>query len=122
MSSPSLYFAAFLFGGILCLVGQILIDKTKLTPRPYSCFICSYWCDIGRSRRLPTLNRSLRRRSYGSADWLRSQPSQRSKGIHQKRRLLGVLTGGITAAAGRITAAVFFGYLAAVFFRPKPKD
>ena len=32
MSSPSLYFAAFLFGGILCLVGQILIDKTKLTP------------------------------------------------------------------------------------------
>ena len=35
---------------------------------------------------------------------------------------LGVLTGGITAAAGGITAAMFFGYLAAVFFRPKPKD
>ena len=38
-----------------------------------------------------------------------------------QRGFLGVLSGGVTAAAGGITAAVFFGYLAAVLFRSKPK-
>ena len=104
MSSPSLYFAAFLFGGILCLVGQILIDKTKLTPAR---ILVLYVVIAGATVPLTGFGANL-------ASGVRE--SIKNEGF------LGVLTGGITAAAGGITAAVFFGYLAAVFFRPKPKD
>ena len=64
------YLKAFLVGGALCALGQVLIDRTKLTP---------------------------------------------------EKGFLGAFTGGLTASAGGIAAAIFFGYLAAVLFKPKEK-
>ena len=121
MSGPLTYLAAFLCGGALCLIGQILIDRTGLTPaRILVAYVVAGvilgavglyrplvdLCGAGATVPLPGFGYCLAR---GVA-----------KGIAE-RGFLGILTGGVSAAAAGITAAVFFGYLAALFFRAKPK-
>ena len=84
------YLNAFLCGGILCAIGQILIDKTKLTP----------------ARILTGFGHALAKgvsKAIGEKGWL------------------GVLTGGLTATAGGITAAVVFGVIMALIFKPGDK-
>jgi len=115
------YAKAFLCGGILCVIGQILIDRTKLTPaRILVCYVTAgvILSAIGLYQPL--------------ADWagagatvpLTGFGHLLAKGVRQavaEKGLLGALTGGITAAAGGITAAVFFGFLAALVAKAKPK-
>ena len=113
---------AFLVGGLICLVGQFLIDRTKLTPaRILTCFVVagvilqavglyqpiSDWAGAGASVPLTGFGANLAR-------GVREEVAQ--KGI------LGAFTGGTKAAAGGIAAAVFFGWLAAVLFRPEDKS
>jgi len=114
------YAKAFLCGGILCVIGQILIDRTKLTPaRILVCYVTAgvILSAIGLYQPL--------------ADWagagatvpLTGFGHLLAKGVRQavaEKGLLGALTGGITAAAGGITAAVFFGFLAALVAKAKP--
>ena len=122
MSSPSLYFAAFLCGGILCLIGQILIDKTKLTPARILVLYVVAGVVLGAVGIYQPL---IDRCGAGATVPLTGFGANLASGVQEAvnhEGFLGVLTGGITAAAGGITAAVFFGYLAAAFFRPKPKD
>ncbi len=115
------YVKAFLVGGALCALGQILIDRTKLTPaRILTCYVVLGvvlgalglyeplvdWAGAGATVPLTGFGYSLARGV---------------KTAVEEQGLLGAFTGGFTAAAGGIAAAVFFGYLAAVIFKPREK-
>ena len=115
------YLKAFLVGGALCLIGQVLIDKTKLSParilvgyvttgvllsavgiyKPFA-----DWAGAGATVPLTGFGHLL---------------AQGVKKAVDADGLLGALTGGFTAAAGGIAASLVFGYLAALAFRGKPK-
>lgn len=116
------YLAAFLCGGVFCLIGQILIDKTNLTPARIlviyvvagvilgSLGIYKYIADWGGAGATVPLT------GFGYA---------LSKGVTEaieKSGFLGVFTGGVIATAGGIAAAVFFGFLVALVFKAKPKS
>lgn len=115
------YVKAFLCGGILCLIGQILIDKTPLTPAKIlvtyvvtgvilgGLGIYKYIVDWGGAGATVPLT------GFG---YLLSKGVAKAVG---EGGILGAFTGGITAAAGGIAAAIFFGYLVALIFKPKPK-
>ena len=116
------YARAFLCGGVLCLIGQVLIDKTKLTPaRILVLYVVSgvvlgglgiykYIAQFGGAGATVPLPASGGRRPKGPA----------RGGAEQGVR--GAPTGGAPAAAGGIAAAVFFGLLAALIFKPKSKS
>lgn len=116
------YLRAFLCGGVLCIIGQLLIDKTKLTPARILVAYVTLGVVLGGVGLYEPI-----------ADWggagatvpLTGFGYLLSKGVKQavaEQGLLGVLTGGITAAAGGITAAVFFGFLVSLLFKSKPKQ
>ena len=116
------YARAFLCGGLLCLIGQVLIDRTGLTPaRILVIYVVSgvvlgglgiygHIADFGGAGATVPLT------GFG---WLLAKGTARAVAEHG---VLGALTGGVSAAAGGIAAAVFFGLLAALLFRPKPKS
>ena len=115
------YLKCFLVGGLLCTVGQILIDRTALTPaRVLTAYVVAgvilgavgvyepltEWAGAGASIPLSGFGNTL------------------AKGIREavaEKGWLGIFTGGFTASAGGIAAAVVFGYLAALLFRPQEK-
>lgn len=116
------YLRAFLCGGVLCVIGQLLIDKTKLTPARILVAYVTLGVILGGAGLYEPI-----------ADWggagatvpLTGFGYLLSKGVKQavaEQGLLGVLTGGITAAAGGITAAIFFGFLVSLLFKSKPKQ
>ena len=116
------YLRAFLCGGILCVIGQILIDKTKLTPAR---ILVSYVV-AGVVLGAVGLYQPI-------ADWggagatvpLTGFGFALAKGVQKavaEQGLLGALTGGITATAGGVAAAVFLSVLVAFVFTPKPKS
>ena len=121
MSDPKTYLLAFLCGGILCLIGQILIDKTKLTPaRILVLYVVTGVIleAIGVYQHLVDLC------GAGATVPLTGFGYCLAKGVAKavaKSGLLGALTGGIGAAAGGITAAIFFGAVMAILFHSKPK-
>ena len=115
------YLWCFLCGGLLCAVGQVLIDLTKLTPaRILSGYVVAGvilqavgvyqplvdWAGAGATVPLTGFGYSL------------------AKGVAkagEERGLLGVLTGGLTATAGGIAAAVVFALIMALLCKPKEK-
>ena len=115
------YLKCFLAGGMLCAVGQILIDKTALTPaRILTVYVVAgvvlgavgiyepfaEWAGAGASVPLTGFGSSLAggmRKAVAENGWL------------------GIFTGGFTASAAGICAAVLFGYFAALIFRPGDK-
>ncbi len=115
------YLKAFLVGGILCVIGQILIDRTKLTPaRILTTYVVSgvaltaigvykplaEWAGAGATVPLTGFGYTL------------------AKGVKEavaEKGLLGAITGGISSTAGGIAAAIFLGVLVAFIFKPKPK-
>ena len=116
------YCKAFLCGGMLCLIGQILIDKTPLTPAK---ILVSY-VTAGVILSAVGLYQPL-------VDWggagatvpLTGFGHLLAKGVRKavtEEGVLGALTGGTTAAAGGIAAAIFFGFLVALVCKPKPKS
>ncbi|MDD5939087.1 MAG: stage V sporulation protein AE [Clostridiales bacterium] len=116
------YLKAFLCGGILCLIGQILIDKTKLTPaRILVCYVVSGVILGG----LGIYKYVVEFGGVGATVPLTGFGYLLAKGVQKavaEHGILGALTGGVTAAAGGITAAIFFGYLVALLCKPKPKS
>ncbi|MGI5850847.1 MAG: stage V sporulation protein AE [Clostridiales bacterium] len=115
------YIKAFITGGAICIIGQILIDKTNLTPaRILVCFVTAgviltalgiyepivEFGGAGATVPLPGFGYALAKGAI--------------KGVKESG-VLGAFTGGVTATAGGITAAIVFGYLAAVLFDPKEK-
>ena len=115
------YARAFLCGGVLCLIGQLLIDKTKLTPaRILVAYVVSGVILGG----LGIYKYVVEFGGAGATVPLTGFGYLLAKGVEKavaEQGVLGALTGGITAAAGGITAAIFFGYLMALIFKPKPK-
>lgn len=116
------YLKAFLLGGALCLIGQILIDKTKLTPaRILVSYVVAGVILGGCGVYKPLLDWG----GAGASVPLTGFGYTLCKGVRQaveEDGLLGALTGGLKAAAGGITAAVIFGFLASLLFHPKDKS
>ncbi len=115
------YVTAFLLGGALCLIGQILIDKTKLTPaRILVCYVVSGVILGG----LGIYESLVQWGGAGATVPLTGFGYTLAKGVREAVEtdgLIGALTGGITQAAGGITAAILFGLLMALLFTPKDK-
>ena len=116
------YLRAFLVGGTICLIAQILMDKTKLTPaRILVIFVTAgvilggigiykpifEYGKAGASVPLPGFGYSLAKGAINEVD---------------QYGIIGAFTGGIKATAAGIAGAIFFGYLMALIFNPKTKS
>lgn len=113
---------AFLLGGALCAIGQILIDKTKLTPARILVLYVVVGVVLGA---LGLYQPLVDWGGAGATVPLTGFGNTLAKGVKKavdKDGLLGVVTGGLKAAAGGVTAAILFGFLAALFFKPKDKS
>ena len=121
MSSPGTYLAAFLCGGVLCLIGQILIDKTKLTPARILVLDVVEGVILGATGLYrPLVDLCGAGATVPLTGFGYNLATGVSKGVAESG-FLGALMGGITSTAGGITAAVFFGSVVAVLFKSKPK-
>ena len=112
---------AFVVGGILCIIAQILIDKTKLTPAKILVLYVTVGAILGG---LGIYKYLVDFAGCGATVPLTGFGYNLSKGVIQEVHqsgFLGVFTGGIKAAAVGITAAIFFGYLSALVSKPKMK-
>lgn len=116
------YLKAFAIGGLLCAGGQILIDKTKLTPaRILTAYVVAGVILGGAGVYGPFADFA----GAGATVPLTGFGNLLAKGVREaieQDGVLGILTGGLRAAAGGIAAAVFFGFLAALLFRPRDKS
>lgn len=115
------YIKAFFVGGALCLMGQILIDKTKLTPAR---ILVSYVV-IGVVLGAVGIYKPLVEfAGAGASVPLTGFGYSLAKGVKeavQQDGFLGVFTGGLKACAGGIAAAIFAGLLVSLIFKPKDK-
>ena len=117
-----IYGKAFLVGGLLCVIGQLLIDYTRLTPaRILTSYVVAGvilgaigiykpledWAGAGATVPLTGFGYNL---------------AKGVKSAVEEHGLLGVFTGGFTAAAGGLCAAVFFGLLTALIGKPRDKN
>lgn len=115
------YIIAFLVGGVICAVVQLLMDKTKLMPGRIMVLLVvtgailgsigiyepfSKWAGAGAT--VPLLG-------FGNTLWKGVKEGIETEGM------LGLIKGGLSASAAGISAALIFGYLASVFFKPKMK-
>ena len=115
------YLRAFLCGGLLCLIGQLLIDKTALTPAR---ILVSYVVAGVVLGGLGLYKYVVEFGGAGATVPLTGFGHALAKGVRRavaEQGWLGVLTGGLTATAGGITAAVVFGVLMALLFKPGDK-
>lgn len=115
------FIKAFIVGGLICVIGQILMDATKLTPaRILVIFVTSGavlgafgiydklvdFAGAGAIIPLPSFGNSLAKAAIKEV---------------KESGLIGAFIGGINGTAAGITASIFFGYIMAVFFNPKTK-
>lgn len=116
------YLWAFVVGGLICVVGQILIDKTKLTPaRILTGFVVAgvILTAIGVYEPLAEFAGAGATVPISGFGYLMAQGVE--KAIHSDGAI-GILTGGFTAAAAGIAAAILFGFLAGLFSKPGDKS
>ena len=112
---------AFLVGGALCLIGQILIDKTKLTPARILVSYVVIGVFLGAIGVYKPLAEFA---GAGASVPLTGFGYTLAKGVKeavQQDGFLGIFTGGLKACAGGIAAAIFAGLLASLIFKPKDK-
>lgn len=116
------YVLAFLVGGILCVIGQILIDKTKLTPaRILVSYVVIGVILGGIGIYKPIVDFA----GAGATVPLTGFGYNLAKGVKEavdKSGLLGIFTGGLNATAGGIAAAIVAGLLASLLFKAKDKS
>ena len=116
------YLRAFLVGGIFCVIAQILIDRTKLTPaRILVIYVVAGVVLGGIGIYKPIVDFA----GAGATVPLTGFGYLISKGVKEavgEQGLLGALTGGLRASAGGIAAAFVFGYLAFLIAKGKPKN
>ena len=115
------YLKCFLVGGALCAVGQVLIDKTGLTPARILTLYVVAGVILGA---LGLYQPLIDFAGAGASVPLTGFGSALAKGMRRavaEQGALGIFTGGFTAAAAGICAALVFGYLAALLFRSKSK-
>lgn len=113
---------AFIIGGVLCVIGQILIDKTKLTPAR---ILVSYVVIGVLLGALGLYEPLVEFAGAGATVPLTGFGYNLAKGVKeavQQDGFLGIFTGGLKSAAGGITAAILFGLLAGLIFKAKDKS
>ena len=116
------YLKAFVAGGFLCLIGQILIDKTKLTPARILVAYVVAGVVLGGLQLYPKFADFA---GAGATVPLTGFGYTLAKGVREavdKEGFLGIFTGGLKAAAGGITTAITAGLAASLLFRPKDKS
>ena len=115
------YLKAFIVGGALCVIGQILIDKTKLTPaRILVTYVVLGVVLGGIGVYQPLVDFA----GAGASVPLLGFGNTLAKGVREaihQTGFLGIFTGGLKAASGGITAAIFAGLLASLIFKDKDK-
>ena len=115
------YLKAFFVGGVLCLIGQLLVDKTKLTPaRILTSYVVSGVVLGALGLYQPLVDFA----GAGASVPLTGFGNLLAKGVREaveEKGLVGAFTGGISASAGGICAAVFFALIAALLFRSREK-
>ena len=115
------YLWAFVIGGLFCAVGQPLIDYTKLTP---ASILVSYVVEVVVLGPLRLYKPLVDFAGAGATVPITGFGNILAEGVRQavdEKGFLGILTGGLTGAAGGITAAILFGLLTALIFKPKEK-
>lgn len=116
------YLKAFLVGGIICLLGQILIDKTKLTPAR---ILVSYVVIGVLLGAIGIYQPLVDFAGAGATVPLTGFGNTLAKGVKeavQQDGFLGIFTGGLKASAGGITAAVLSGLIASLLFKARDKS
>ena len=115
------FLKTFLVGGALCLIGQLLIDLTKLTPaRILTAYVVAGVILGAVGLYQPLVDWA----GAGATVPLTGFGNLLAKGVREavaEKGVLGAITGGFTAAAGGICAAVFFGIIVATIFKSKEK-
>ncbi|MCL2351939.1 MAG: stage V sporulation protein AE [Firmicutes bacterium] len=115
------YLKAFLVGGLMCVVGQILIDRTKITPARILVLFVVLGCLLGG---LGVYGKLVDFAGAGATVPLPGFGYAMSKSVMaevDKNGLIGVETGAFKAMAGGVTAAVLFSFLASLVFSAKAK-
>lgn len=115
------YLKAFLVGGLLCVIGQVLIDKTRLTPARILTGYVVCGVILGS---LGIYKPLIDFAGAGATVPLTGFGAALAKGVRdgiQESGLLGIFTGGLKACAGGITAAILFGLAVGFFCKPKDK-
>ena len=116
------YIWAFIIGGALCVIAQILIDKTKITPaRILVLYVCSGVVLTALGIYAPIVEFA----GCGATVPLTGFGYAIAQGVQKavdEQGLLGALTGGLNATSGGITAAIVLGYLCSLVFSSKTKD
>jgi len=113
---------AFIVGGAICVIGQLLIDLTKLTPARILVLLVVAGCILGG---LGWYDRLVDFAGAGATVPLPGFGNLLARGVKKavdERGLLGVVTGGFTAMAGGATIAIVFGYLAALVSSSKARN
>ncbi len=115
------YLSVFAVGGVLCVIAQILIDKTKMTPAR---ILVGYVVAGVFLTAVKLYEPLVKFAKAGATVPLTGFGYSLAQGVEKavdEKGLIGVLTGGLTATAAGITAALVFAFLAALFFKSKPK-
>ncbi len=115
------FLKAFTVGGLICVIGQILIDKTKLTPARIlvTFVVCGVFLQL-----IKVYEPLVSFAGAGATVPLTGFGSNLCKGVAKavgEKGFLGIFTGGFTSAAGGISAALVFGFLVSIIFRSKAK-
>ena len=115
------YIKAFIVGGLLCLIGQLFIDKTKLTPaRILVCYVV-FGVLLGA---IGVYEPLVEFAGAGATVPLTGFGYSLAKGVKeavQEDGFLGIFTGGLKATAGGITVAILAGLVASIVFKDKDK-
>lgn len=116
------YIKAFFIGGILCVIGQVLIDKTKLTPAR---ILVGYVVSGVLLSAVGIYDKLIEFAGAGASVPLTGFGHCIAKGVReaiQKDGFIGILVGGLKATAGGITAAIVAGLIVSIIFKPKDKS
>ena len=116
-----LYLRAFIVGGLLCVIAQVLLDKTNLTPARILVGYVVVGVILGA---LGLYSRIINFAGSGGATILTGFGNVIAEGVKKavdEKGFLGVFTGGLSAASAGITAALVFGFIASILFRSKKK-
>lgn len=116
------YIKAFIVGGILCVIGQVLIDKTKLTPARILVSYVVIGVFLGAIGIYEPL---IEFAGAGASVPLTGFGNNLAKGVRDaisKDGFIGIFTGGLKATAGGITAAIIAGLVASILFKAKDKS
>ena len=115
------FFNAFWVGGLICVIGQLLIDRTKLTPARIMVMYVTAGVLLGA---LGLYQPLLDFAGSGAGVPLCGFGNALAQGVKkavEEKGVLGIFAGGVTAGAAGIGAAIFFGDIAALLAKPKEK-